>query len=43
MHRDFPGDPVVRTRVPSAVGTGLISGQGTKIPHAARCSQKKKD
>ena len=24
-------------------GTGLIPGQGTKIPRAAQCSQKKKD
>ena len=26
----------------AAGGTGSISGQGTKIPHALRCSQKKR-
>ena len=33
---DFPGDPVVKTLCFYTVGgTGLIPGQGTKIPHAA--------
>jgi hypothetical protein len=32
---DFPGGPVV-TNLPSNAGdSGLIPGQGTKIPHAA--------
>ena len=26
----------------TAQGTGLISGWGTKIPHAAQCGEKKK-
>ena len=30
---DFPSGPVADT--PNAGGTGLIPGQGTKIPHAA--------
>ena len=41
--RDFSGGPVVKTlRAPNAGGTGSIPGRGTKIPHAARRSQKKK-
>ena len=39
--RDFPSGPVVKT-VSSTVGLGSIPGPGTKIPHDARCSQKKK-
>ena len=34
--RDFAGSPVVKTLHSSARGTGLIPGQGTKIPHASR-------
>ena len=34
--RDFSGGPVVKTHILSTGGTGLISGQGTKIPHAAQ-------
>ena len=30
--REFPGDPVVKTRTFTAVGPGLIPGRGTKIP-----------
>ena len=33
--RDFPGSPVVKTLPSSAGDTGLIPGQGTKIPNAA--------
>ena len=32
--RDFPGGPVVKKLPSSAGDTGLIPGQGTKIPHA---------
>ena len=39
---DFPGDPVVKTLPSNAGDTGSITGQGTKVPHAARCSQKGK-
>ena len=38
---DFPGGPVVKTSS-TAVGSGSIPGQGTKIPHAMHCGQKKK-
>ena len=31
--RDFPGGPVVKNPPSNAGGMGLISGQGTKIPH----------
>ena len=31
----------LRLCAPSARGMGLIAGRGTKIPHAAKCSQKK--
>ena len=31
----------LRLPAPNAGGMGSIPGQGTKIPHAARCSQKK--
>ena len=40
--RDFSGDPVVKTPCFYARGTGLIRGQGTKIPYAAQHSQKLK-
>ena len=33
---DFPGNSVVRTL---CRGTGLIPGQGTKIPQAGQCGQ----
>ena len=42
---DFPGGPVVKTphfQCRDAGGAGVIPGRGTNIPHAARCSQKKK-
>ena len=32
----------LRLCVPNAGGTGSIPGQGTKIPYAAGCGQKKK-
>ena len=32
---DFPGDLVVKTSPSNAGGTGSISGQGAKIPHAS--------
>ena len=38
-YRDFPGSPVVKI---NAGGMGLLPDQGTKIPHAAQRSQKKK-
>ena len=34
--RDFPGGPVVKTLPSNAGTTGLIPGQGAKIPHASR-------
>lgn len=40
--RDFTKGPVVKTCASSAGGTGSILGQGTRILHAAQCSQKKK-
>ena len=40
--RDFPGGPVVKTLRFHCRGTGLIPGQGTKIPHATWCGPKKK-
>ena len=40
--RDFPGGPMVKTPYFSAQNKGLIPGQGTKIPHATWCGQKKK-
>ena len=33
--RDLPGGPVVKNPPYNAGDTGLIPGQGTKIPHAA--------
>ena len=35
LYWDFPGGPVVENLPSNAVDTGLIPGQGTKIPHAA--------
>lgn len=44
LFRDSPGGPVVQGFCAStAGGQGSIPGQGTKIPHAARCGQKKKE
>ena len=38
---DLPGSSVVKTPCSQCrVGTGLIPGWGTKIPHAAQCSLK---
>ena len=31
---DFPSGPVIENPPPNAGDTGLIPGQGTKIPHA---------
>ena len=39
MTEDFPGSPVVKS-VSKAGSTGLISGWGTKILHAARMHVK---
>ena len=33
-HRDFPGSPVATKPLPKAGDSGLIPGQGIKIPHA---------
>ena len=42
-HWDFPGSPVVKTwHLQYTEGTGLITGWGTKIPHASLCGQKRK-
>ena len=38
---DFPGGPVFKTHASNAGGTGPSLVQGTKIPHAMQCSQKK--
>ena len=40
--RNFPVSPVVKTPRPNAEGIGLIPGWGTKIPHAAWLTKKKK-
>ena len=40
--RDFPGGPVVKTPHFHCRGVGSTPGRGAKIPHAARCCQKKK-
>ena len=37
---DFPGGPVVKIPHSQCRRPGFISGQGTKISHAARCCQK---
>ena len=39
---DFPGGPVVKNQCFHCRGTGSIPGQGTKVPQAVQCSQKKK-
>ena len=39
---DFLTDLVVKILPSDAGGTGSISGQGIKIPHAMGCRQKKK-
>ena len=39
---DFLGDSVVKTVLPTQGVAGLISGPGTKIPHATRHGQKVK-
>ena len=38
----FPGGLVVRIPGLHSCGPGLIPGQGTEIPQATRCGQKKK-
>ena len=40
---DFPGGLGVKVCTPNSRGTGLIPGQGTKIPHATWHGQKKSD
>ena len=40
---DLSGGPVVKTHTLNTGGTGLISGQGTKIPHATQYGWKKKN
>ena len=40
---DFHGSPVVKTLPSNAEGTGLIPGQGTKIPQAVWYGKKKKE
>ena len=40
---DFPGGPVVKTLLPNAQGTGLISGKGAKISHAEWRGGKNKE
>ena len=43
MARDFPGDSVTKNWDFKCKGRGFkhsVSGQGTKIPCAAKCSQK---
>ena len=37
---DFPDSPVVKTQASNTRGTGPVSGQGMKIPHAAWCDQE---
>ena len=39
---DFPGSAEVKTLCFHCRGAGLIPGQGTKVSHAAWCSQEKK-
>ena len=39
---DFPGGPVVSTQHFHCCGSGLIPGQGTKIPQTMRHGQKTK-
>ena len=40
-NRDSPSSPGVKASPSSAVGVGLIPGQGTKIPHASWQRQNK--
>ena len=40
--RNFPGSPVVKTPRSNADGIGLTPGWGTKTPHAAWLTEKKK-
>ena len=40
---DFPGSAVVRPSTSTDMGLGSILGQGTTIPQAAQCDQKKKE
>ena len=40
--KSFPGCPVAKTRVFTAMGPGSIPGQTTKIPQAKQWGQKKK-
>ena len=40
--RELLGGPVVRTQHFHCQGLGSIPGQGTKIPQASQCGQKKK-
>ena len=45
MGGDFPGNSVTKTWYFRCKGRGFkhsVSDQGTKIPYAAKCSQKKK-
>ena len=46
VHKKGWGTPLavqwLRLHASTAGGTGLIPGQGTKIPHATRCGKKKK-
>lgn len=39
--RDFPGDRWLRFRTSNAGVTGVNPVQGTKMPHAAWCGQRK--
>ena len=39
---EFSGGPVVKTWAFTAVDPGAIPGQGTKIPQAVWCGQKRK-
>ena len=38
--RDFPGGAVVKTLCSQYRGTGLIPGQGTKMPHATGLAKR---
>ena len=39
--RDFPGSPMAKTPYLHCRALGSIPSQGTKIPHAELCGQKK--
>ena len=41
--RDFPSGPVIKTLCLHCRGTGSNPGQGTKIPYAVWCGQRKVD